>query len=352
MSRFSSSWVFVSLSLALLPVTVGCGGTSEAQEEQSDPAGAEPANPDSPAVPSDPDTDSDPGVLPPDAGSGEEDLPSVPVCAVPSTFEPFAKSYAQTVCEGAAGCCKGDGLTFDVATCVDELTSAFKAAAQCVTVDEQAADRCIAALGPLASECSPPSNLIDLDRAGCAGAIRGTVPPGGVCRTTLDCAPPSDGFATCLERDGDTRCVTVHQVKQEGGACDPLSEPEAWDCDPYEGLYCNPETARCETIGLPGGACAETYSSTMSCVAGTDCRLGVCEPLGKPGDACGAVEVPCEGRCDETTSTCVSLRAPGESCVADEECGRGAACSSGVCVPKTYWLWYLSPAAQCRVATP
>lgn len=352
MSRFSSSWVLVSLSLALLPVAVGCGGTSEAQEEQSDPAGAEPANPDPPAAPADPGDNSDPVVSSPDAGPGEEDLPPVPVCPVPPTFEPFVKSYAQAVCEGAAGCCKGDNLTFDIATCVDEMTSAVLGAAQCVTVDIEAGDRCIAAMKQLASECSPPPNLVDLDRAGCAGAILGTVEPGGVCRTTLDCASPADGQAYCMDHDGDARCVAVHYATQEGAACDPLTEPEAWECDPHEGLYCNPGTARCETIGLPGGACAETYSSEASCVAGTECWLAVCEPLGQPGDPCGLDKVPCEGRCDKSTNTCVALQAPGESCVQHDECGRGATCSSGVCVPESYYLMLLSPAAQCRVSNP
>lgn len=342
MLRIALSRMSFVLSLTLPLLVVSCGGSGEAQ----DPEGSDPTLPDQPDPVGPEESPDDPS---PDAGSGAETEapPTVPVCPLPPELASFASRYAQAVCEGAAGCCKGDNLTFDVKKCVDEVTSSF-GVAQCVTLDAQAGDRCIAAVEEMAGQCALPRNVVDLHRAACAGAVVGTVAAGGYCQTGLDCDSPSDGTAYC--NLDEAKCVTLHFAKQEGASCDTLAEPEVWDCDPNEGLYCNPATARCEPVGLPSGACAETFSSTPSCVTGHECWLDVCEPLGQPGDACGWGKLPCEGWCDKTTNTCVALRASGESCDSGEECGRGATCSSGVCVPESYWLTAL-PAAQCRVTT-
>jgi hypothetical protein len=244
----------------------------------------------------------------------------------------------------------GDNLALDVAACVEELRSLHFALAKCVTVDLEAGDRCIAAMRDMESQCSQPRNLLDLVWSGCAGAISGTVPLGGTCETSLDCAAPDDGAAICHHDGQAGRCRVVHYAKEAGASCAPFSEPEGWDCDPHEGLYCDTVEGLCKKVGLAGEACSEPYYGTVSCVAGASCWLGVCEPLGQPGEPCGWDKVPCEGWCDNSTNTCVALRSPGESCAQDDECGRGAACSSGVCVPESYYLMLLSPAAQCRVS--
>ena len=151
---------------------------------------------------------------------------------------------------------------------------------------------------------------------------------GSACATSFDCDDGllcSDAHVCAVPRALGELCGAQSPCRREltckGGHCAARGEagapcdPNADDCDGYQGLFCNGKTSACEALGLAYGGepCGylEGYPGSYTiCVGGADCKLGA-QGVGK----------------------CVGPLALGAACKADAFplCAYPATCAQGQC---------------------
>jgi hypothetical protein len=113
---------------------------------------------------------------------------------------------------------------------------------------------------------------------------------GEPCSLQSDCA---DGLK-CIGDTGAATCDTLHGVGQN---CIFTS-----DCE--DGLLCGNDV--CLTPPPLGAACDASNGYTCAPLDGCSFTTSLCVPLGADGSSC-SLAGECQGRCDTTTDTCVSI---------------------------------------------
>jgi hypothetical protein len=174
----------------------------------------------------------------------------------------------------------------------------------------------------------------------------GTVPIGGACQYSIDCAQPQGAMAFCQCSGSNLLCEGTFPVPRGCGPVGGKPCPTGQYCTTFdpsgvcaprpaaggscnntilclEGLFCN-ESSVCEAPRAAGQPCL----SHDGCAAPAFCdpATNKCAPPRKLGEACdGAVDAyrrQCEAglNCSYSRFLCVQPKANGASCTEDEDC--------------------------------
>jgi len=205
----------------------------------------------------------------------------------------------------------------------------------------------------------------------CAGVFEGTVPAGGDCVRSIECASnnclkpswcggmcclgicaaSSDIGATCSDPEGcstsNTYCTLNDSAATWGqtGTCQALAgqgQPCSFDLACQAGLGCAPRSWTCEPTAKNGEPCAldgPMCDDWRSFCTGTP---GSCQPRDPPGSGCWYTSTStesCVGYSDCTNGICVARPGIGEPCSVDAATSRDScffgACIDGTCQPQS-----------------
>jgi hypothetical protein len=227
-------------------------------------------------------------------------------------------SLVDAFCAAARTCCAAAGMPVGaLAACEDGFASQVGSMALVkqgtVAIDASALAACVFAYEAAAVSCNLTAVLAD-----CHGIFKGTLADGAACSDVFEC-DRSGGPKICLKlQDATDPNVGVCATPERGA----------------DGTLCG---GSCDL----GGDCSTTVSNpddtypTAFCYEedGLFCPFGYgCAPLIDDGEycdqpaACGS-----DGLC---SSTCVPLRASGDSCQFIFDCAEGLTCDGGFCVPE------------------
>jgi hypothetical protein len=223
----------------------------------------------------------------------------------------------------AACCASSPGVTL-AGECARMLSAAL--AARAVTLDAAAVDACAAARAGSLAGCDWVGPFPPPPPAACLGLVRGTLPRGAGCRSSLEC----QGELRCLGV-GPTAAGRCGPARAAGEACGAavdalgamLQVPDLDETHPECEGSC--AQARCAPAAALGAACTHP----AACGRGRHCAAGRCVDgaRARAGEACTAGGCETGTRCWK--GTCVAPRAEGEACESDFEC-KGA-CAEGKC---------------------
>lgn len=117
--------------------------------------------------------------------------------AVPIPKGRFQQALVHAVCDDVQACCEAAHRTFDASLCVKKIQQSFTVplSSSMDVYDPAKAGRCIDAVARVAEACG------SIDVTPCCDAFVGTVPAGGQCMNSFDCASGADDFAIC-QADG------------------------------------------------------------------------------------------------------------------------------------------------------
>jgi hypothetical protein len=231
--------------------------------------------------------------------------------------------------------------------------------------DPTATDACLAAMKQAQSEpdfCSTLGSAATVcDAVFASSPTSGSVPAGGPCQHSADCATPPGASASCFADPFDKNASpTCHQLLRGKAGDAPCSQEAyggvtssegghvpatSYTCQGFDGVYCNFKTSTCEPFLSTGQACdlngddcgpyatcrTAGYSADMTtlltaCVPNQGAG-GRCEPTGTDPNF-----IPCDfrtTRCRASTQTCVAFLPAGSPCQSDDQCE--GACKAGVC---------------------
>ncbi len=269
--------------------------------------------------------------LSPVACEGGQHAPSVPM-------QEFAGRLAALVCDQLSTCCE-PGVAYDRVLCKQRARAAFDFSQDpLLQYDPQSGGECLAAVHAALMSCT------GLDRAlshgACATVYRGRSEVGEPCQSERH----------CVQRSGQQR-VCDRPLRGEGGQCRLLEAGRLGDrcgldervwCRAADGLYCDPESRRCEKLGGLGKGCSE-HQYGQDCAEGLVCSDGVCGLGHSIGQRCEYFE-QCESGafCDPATFRCAPQKAAGSLCELDDECiGRcrlDGRCGPAHGVSRTCWF--------------
>jgi hypothetical protein len=214
-------------------------------------------------------------------------------------------------------------------------------AAGTVKYDGAMAAACLAAIASETRDCrtsqtpsSPPPS--------CLAIFTGTLPLGGACLASEECASGWCDFSGCADVCCRGMCVpgplsqiplggTCSGANGEcvaGAFCDASSTP--FQCVPVlpagspclapdscaAGLECLPSTRVCGTLAAEGAPC--TGEGTCDLLTDfCDSTTATCKPRLAPGSDCDPSNDGCVGYafCDQATSKCLALGRVGERCL-------------------------------------
>ena len=220
---------------------------------------------------------------------GDTDIPP----ATPIEPDAFARDYAAAFCTSIAPCCASQSYAHDTDVCRAVLEAALTALVRYyqgqpnVSFDQEEAGRCVNAVRTAYSACTDRDAYEAVDD-GC-DMFRGTVPTGGSCHESFECADSGNDSVSC-----------------ETGVCTEYSDPG----DPFDAPH-----------ATSGAACNYTCDTSGSCSgSGGDTVTGVCWT--SDGLVCGS------------SGTCVAAPTVGSACVS-YHCGVDAHCEGTVCVVNT-----------------
>ena len=218
----------------------------------------------------------------------------------------FLSALAQVTCAQLMACCQAEGVELSAAECDMNVGAgvALKLAAlddKKVSYDPAVAGSCLkeAIAAANSGECS---SELGSGSVGCESAYTGLQQPGEACDSDLECAVEQAGDVASCERksDGTSACVVLQRASE-------------------------------------GDWCFETCEQTTSGVACT--RIVATSAGTKPRDV--------RGRCffedglycstDGKEPACAKVRAHGDDCSVDEECGIDHFCepSKHTCAART-----------------
>jgi hypothetical protein len=277
----------------------------------------------------------------------------------PGPAELWLERLGTLVCDGLAGCCASTGHAFNQQICRSEparyLPVGLKAFVPTDTAvfDPEQAELCLAAYRAVLEVCSDSKLMIEADHV-CHGVFRGTVPHGGVCTWSGDCAEGPWDTAGCLRFSGASvaTCVgTGPRIPGAGALGEPCAgnctrpeaplpncamrddaPPELRGCYREDGLYCD---GVCKALPGPDDACSDTFWCQGDFYCGPE---SVCIPFAGEGPCDG--EWVCSQRC--TVFECVPSIPLGDRCAPTEYCQSGYCTVAGRCE-----LWNIADAERC-----
>ncbi|HVJ20321.1 MAG TPA: hypothetical protein VM686_33125 [Polyangiaceae bacterium] len=228
----------------------------------------------------------------------------------------FRERFPTQLCAQISSCCDRIGAPISEAACRASAQDAIDEPPQAAGVhyDGAAAAKCLNAYTAAFSHCGLP---IDEDIDVCDSIYVGTVPEGGACIASDECAndgscePNASGALVCVNYNG---VPAAHGAEGDScwGTCEgdpsdpcagpapvPGSEPTPAYCYTAEGLHCDFATSTCTRLPALGEPCPNYY-----CVAGA--------------------------YCDDLTVTCREELPEGAPCEYGSQCQAGD-CGDGVC---------------------
>lgn len=276
----------------------------------------------------------------------------IPVADLPS-------AYASAVCDVIAPCCSGLGVSIDPSTCRSTVISTVQASINEANpanykYDANAAEACLASTRSALASCQSPGNP-----GTCDAAFQGKLAKGAVCTSSIECASPSDGTASCsggvcvVKRRGKVGDPCYWSCHEEGTStfCSGTGINELQGqsrCFDNDGLYCS-DTGTCTQQKQNGVAC----SDDQECTSGRcDFTSSLCVPKGTEGQAC-TFDSDCIDTlyCDDTTSTstCAQKKAANAPCTFDTEC-QSNSCTGTQCAAQVTGTGS-SAALHCALAS-
>lgn len=275
----------------------------------------------------------------------------------PVQKEDFSTQASDALCDSLAGCCSTAGLPYDGAACRAGFAAllAPQASNPKIAYDATAGGGCVAALRGLG--CAP----LDGVREPCGNVFAGTVPNGGPCSSSDECAAPAGGRAfclggqchaeprgaagdacssTCTESGSSTSCAGFGGVASGGADGGTSPGGDLARCYTNDGLTCGPSDT-CEKVPALSepctfGGCGENAFCDQSGAA------GVCAARRDVGGTCnGFDECVTTAFCDTASRKCATKKADGTTCQSGLEC-QGGSCRAGACAAKV-----LATASSC-----
>lgn len=245
----------------------------------------------------------------------------IPIADLPS-------AYASAVCDTIAPCCSSLSITFDPSTCRSAIISTVQASINQVnpanyTYDANAAGACLVSVRTALASCQSPGHP-----GVCDAAFQGHLAEGATCTSSIECAAPIDGTASCsggvcvVRRRGKVGDPCFWSCHEEGTitSCSGTGVnelPGQSRCFDNDGLYCS-DAGTCTQQKQDGVAC----SGDEECTSGRcDFTSGLCAPKGTEGQAC-TFDSDCIDTlyCADSTSMCAQKKAANAPCTFDTEC--------------------------------
>jgi hypothetical protein len=278
------------------------------------------------------------------------------------------ETFMTRFCELTEACCGANGaLNLDPSLCKQELQILG------FSRDGNLRAACLQGLTKRAPDesCFPElSNLEDP----CVRTFNepgGSSPPGGPCRTTVDCAGTAGAITMCWEntagsgvcmrmspgREGQGTCLGDVETTSGGGFFGPFLGPGAsgWPPEITDGVYCDQRAGLtcflnsdlsaqvCGPLLADGAACSFGFNcASQSCMDPTSGmeptvgRTGACKRRAVIGQSCSALTVTCDSAsyCRESGSgvgQCVPKLSKGASCTSEGICASGNCQSLTTC---------------------
>jgi hypothetical protein len=324
-----------------------------------------------------------------DGGGGGYD----PIAAPPIAAADYCAAKANAYCGVLLTCCQQAGFPTDSGKCHDAMlascqseVSSKQAAGR--TYDAKAAGICLGGLPNMISGCklSSTSATATTVSDACDRIWVGSVPVGGACGSTSECAASPDGAkVTCstppVAGDGGTtggsKCLVQPVAKLgepcgtvTGGTTSYVSCETGLSCQYVAGTDGGVGASRCVQLGDVGAACQSrsscktglrcdaatqkcaqpatvgatcTQNDTSSCVSGAYCEpiANKCASLPGAGSPCITSSYPqCapDSTCDSVSKNCLAKKANGQACTSGSQCvsgycGGSATSSAMLCNP-------------------
>jgi hypothetical protein len=312
-SRIERSLCAAALLLGLSAIAVGCGGSSENDDDDAGPVAA----------------------------------------------DDFSQRFAVTYCSSIQACCQRFDEPFELSSCRDAVSGYLSGVFNVyfdnprLVYDEAVAGDCIAAYGAVLSACTERS---DAAEDACDGLFRGTVEPGGACGESNECNRSAEQSASCESGvcvindsssspyDGEPvglgePCSATCEGDDEGGSCSGFgsADPNAGTCLVSDGLVCG-QSGTCEAVPQLGQPCAQYYY----CEPGSYCgAAGACQAASDTGPCTSDSACTTTSYCDYDLGQCTPLKADGALCDSGNEC-LGGDCEADRCR-----AWSVASAAAC-----
>ena len=232
----------------------------------------------------------------------------------------------------AACCAQKVGIVF-TGECTRTLSAAI--AAKALSIAAADVDKCAAAVEKVYGGCDWPGPFPPELPGECEGILKGALPVGTRCRSSLECAGKLRCFGVGPTSTG--RCGDAHaDAGKCGGTVDTLAaytrQNDVDTTHPECTGYCN--RSKCASFVAEGGTCTTGFQ----CGEGKLCITGKCKTAApaKLGEPCPGASCEKGAQCIE--NKCIAKKAAGATCTMDFECVGGClkpdAGNKGVCGKK------------------
>jgi hypothetical protein len=261
-----------------------------------------------------------------DAGTGEDVEAVYPVDPKAPAL-PIAAKLCAALTEmpekKRAACCSTTPGIVTTPECTRTLSAALRHDA--VVLDEKEIDACIAAFERTLEGCEWVGPFPPAPPAACQGIVKGKLPSGAKCRSSLECA----GGQRC-KGVGPTTLGVCAPPKAIGELCGGTVDTLAT----YTRQTDEKQHPECATGHCIKHRCAEPIAENGACVVTADCADGLsCLPSGPKTKACLRKALPkegeacpagvCEGELSCISGKCGQRKHTGEVCTNDFECRGG-----------------------------
>ena len=279
---------------------------------------------------------------------------SEPETTAREQFVATCLALAEADCQRRQVCALRLGRTQELAACKQAKRSACKGSTEAApgrpfeAFDPSAAQACIDATAQ--AECATLTDRWPLLPA-CRAHFGAGSAVGGRCISDIDC---TDGWCFGGE-EGCGQCQAYAEVGEDCSAresrcgferacvrgrdgtflCRPRRDLEFacesdLECGPA--LFCHPERARCEPQRAPGDVC-HNDPDIDDCRYDAVCVSGICTAgiALDEDDLCDEQDRLCPVGTFCSSTSCLAIKAVGETCSEDEACGIAGACVGGFC---------------------
>jgi len=305
-------WIW--LLLATLAATAGCANTTDSP---TDPGGVGGQS---------------------STGAGGTGTSQTSSADAPQTIDDFAKRFADRYCQSIAACCSHQG--FATTDCETTLLGQIRPQLQLtaskpkIHYNAQAAQGCIDAYAAALSACTDHELLSKTDDA-CDGVFEGTVPVGGACGTSQECAGADTGVScmtgVCVQgkqyvspssaahRKLGQTCSGTCRGTSSNASCDGSvgADVTAGACWTQDDVVCT--NGVCVAAPQVGQSCV----SFGYCTATAHCQNSVCVADQSSGPCTTSEDCLAPSVCDYTLQMCVALKQNGEACDQSDQCAGG-----------------------------